>query len=123
VSIVCGGSKSDAAVAHHHGGDAVPRRGREVGIPRRLAVVVGVDVDPAGCDQTTLGIDDACGGADVVAGIGVDNSGDHPVGHRHVGNAAGSTGAVDEKSPTDHEIMHRFTVVAATFAITVKRVP
>ena len=40
--------EADAAVAHHHRGHAVPRRRHEPRVPRRLPVVVGVDVDEAG---------------------------------------------------------------------------
>ena len=39
--------EAHAAVAHHHGGDPVPRRGRQPRVPHRLAVVVRVDVDDA----------------------------------------------------------------------------
>ena len=40
------GGESDATVAHDDGRDAVPARRRDLGIPRDLAVVVRVDVDP-----------------------------------------------------------------------------
>ena len=49
--------EADPAVAEHGGGDAVPRRRGEVGVPGGLAVVVGVDVDPAGQHQGALGVD------------------------------------------------------------------
>ena len=42
--------EADAAVAHHHGGDAVPRARRDPRVPGDLGVVVGVDVDPPGRD-------------------------------------------------------------------------
>ena len=41
----------EAAVARHHGGDAVERRRREVGVPEHLGVVVRVDVDEARRDD------------------------------------------------------------------------
>ena len=41
------GREADAAVAQHRGRDAVPARRGEVGVPRDLAVEVGVDVDEA----------------------------------------------------------------------------
>ena len=41
------GREADAAVAHHDGGDAVPRRRQQAAVPGGLAVVVGVDVDEA----------------------------------------------------------------------------
>ena len=43
--------EADAAIAHHRGGDAVPGRRRRCGVPDRLAVVVGVDVDEARRDR------------------------------------------------------------------------
>ena len=48
---------ADAAIAEHGGGDAMPRRRREIGIPGGLAVVMGVDIDPAGEHQLPLRID------------------------------------------------------------------
>ena len=39
---------AEAAVALHDGGDAVPRRRREVAVPEDLRVEVRVDVDEAG---------------------------------------------------------------------------
>ena len=49
--------EADAAIAHHHRGDAVPARGLQTRVPGRLAVVVGVDVDEARRDQQALGVD------------------------------------------------------------------
>jgi choline dehydrogenase-like flavoprotein len=43
--------EAHAAVAHHGGGHAMPAGGREVGVPGGLAVVVGVNVHPAGCEH------------------------------------------------------------------------
>jgi hypothetical protein len=43
--------ETDAAVAGDHGGDAVPRRGLQSLVPRRLAVVVRVDVDDPRDDE------------------------------------------------------------------------
>ena len=51
------GREAHAAVAHHDGGDAVPARRREVRVPGDLAVVVGVDVDPARGHEQALGVD------------------------------------------------------------------
>ena len=50
------GCEAHAAVAHHHRGDAVPARRREVGVPGDLAVVVGVHVDPAGQHELAAGV-------------------------------------------------------------------
>ena len=51
VAVGRGGCEADAAVAHDEGGDAVPRGRGEHLVPGRLAVVVGVDVDPTGRDE------------------------------------------------------------------------
>jgi hypothetical protein len=48
VAVGRGRREADAAVAHHHGGDAVPQRRREQRVPGGLAVVVRVHVDEAG---------------------------------------------------------------------------
>ena len=61
-ALVVGGAhrrEADAAVADHHGGDAVPRRRDHALVPRGLAVVVGVDVDEAGRDEQAVGVDRA----------------------------------------------------------------
>ena len=52
-----GGREADAAVAHDHGGDAVPDRRREQRVPGDLAVVVGVHVDEAGRDREAGGVE------------------------------------------------------------------
>ena len=54
VCVVVHGGKSDAAVAHHRGGDPVPRRRLQPRIPGRLAVVVRVNVDDAGNDECSV---------------------------------------------------------------------
>src|SRR5690606_7336674 len=74
---VIGGShrgEADAAVAHHHRGDALPRRRRQLAVPGGLAVIVGVDVDEAGGDECAVGVDlpgavrlDPSDGGDAVA--------------------------------------------------------
>ncbi|GJM38218.1 MAG: hypothetical protein DHS20C19_15850 [Acidimicrobiales bacterium] len=66
---------------------------------------MGVDVDESGRDEGAIGVDlttarlvDPAHGDDRVA---VD---------RHIGGARGSAGAVDDRSPTYHEIMHVLSV-------------
>ena len=49
--------KADATVAHDRGRHAMPAGRREQGIPRRLAIVVGVNVHPAGCHGHAGGVD------------------------------------------------------------------
>ena len=57
VAVGGGGGEPDAAVAHDHGGDAVPDRRREQRVPGDLAVVVRVHVDEAGRDREAGGVD------------------------------------------------------------------
>ena len=59
-ALVVGGTdrgEADAAVAHHHRRDAVPAGRGELVVPRRLAVVVGVDVDEPRRDEGAVGVD------------------------------------------------------------------
>ncbi len=49
--------EADAAVAHHQRGHAVVDAGREGFVPAGLAVVVGVDIDEAGCQPSAGGVD------------------------------------------------------------------
>ena len=59
--------EADAAVAHDRRRDAVPAEGRQQRVPGGLAVVVGVDVDPAGGDDHARRVDLAPGGAEGLA--------------------------------------------------------
>src|SRR3546814_9177387 len=52
-----GGREADTAIAHDDGGDAVPARRGHFGIPRRLTVIMGVDVDEAGSDDLAACVD------------------------------------------------------------------
>ena len=81
VAVGRGGCEPDAAVAHDHGGDAVPDRRREQRVPGDLAVVVRVHVDEAGVTARPVAsissrpsvVDDA-------------DRGDEPVVDGHVGD-------------------------------------
>src|SRR5262249_56453735 len=93
--------EANPAVAHHDRGDAMPRRRRQIRIPRRLAVVVRVDVDPAGRDDQPARVDlatalagDVPGGGDAIA---VD---------RDVAGARRRARAVDDGAPAQDEIVH-----------------
>src|SRR3546814_2742047 len=64
-AVVVGGPhrcEADPTVAHHHCGDALPRRRRQLVVPGGLAVVVGVDVDEAGGDECAVGVYLPCAG-------------------------------------------------------------
>ena len=100
-----GRGEADAAVAHDDGGYAVPARRADLGIPRGLAVVVGVDVDEAGRDQAPVGVDLAPPRSDVGA------DGDDAVAVD--GDVRGARGAdrarrsVDHRPAADDEVVHR----------------
>ena len=98
-----GRGEADAAVAHHNGGDAVPARRRDLGIPGDLPVVVGVDVDPTGGDQASVGVDLPPTGTEVAPHLGdaitVDGDVD-PL-------ASLGPGAVDQVAVADDEVVHR----------------
>ena len=101
VAVGRGGREADAAVAHDHGGDAVPDRRREQRVPGDLAVVVRVDVDEAGRDREA-------GGVELLATGLVDGAdrGDAAVVDGDVGERRTSTAAVDHGSVPDHQIVH-----------------
>ena len=90
---------AEAAVAHHHRGDAVPRRDGQHAVPEDLGVVVGVDVDEAGRDDGAVGVEHPIGGA----GRGPDR-GDPSVADRDVGAACRRAGPVDDRSAADQEV-------------------
>ena len=107
-ALVVGGMhrrEADAAVADHHGGDAVPRRRDHALAPRRLTVVVRVDVDEAGSDEQPVGIDRAaCRTADLP------DFRDHAVVDRDVGRARGRAGPVDDRATANNRVVsvHQF---------------
>jgi len=92
--------EADAAVAHHHGRDPVPARRSELGVPRRLTVVVGVDVDESRGDEVTVGVDLAC-----AAAIGLPDCRDHAAGHRDIADELIGTCPVDDGAVPDDELV------------------
>ena len=94
------GRKTDATIAHHRGGDAVPRRGAHLGIPGNLRVVVRVDVDEPGRDEQPIGVECLASKADVVAD-GRDASGVD----RDVRGERGAAGAVDDLAAAYDEVV------------------
>ena len=49
---------AETAVAHHHGGDAVPAGRSQIRVPQHLRVVVRMTVDEARCEHQPLEVDD-----------------------------------------------------------------
>ena len=98
---------AEAAVPGDDRGDAVPRRRREGRIPEHLGVVVGVDVDEAGCDDEAAGIEL------VAARQTRPDLRDHTVAHRDVGDAPGSARAVDDRPAPDHHVLGHLLPLAS----------
>ena len=93
--------KADAAIAEHHRGNAVPARRREQRIPHRLAVVMGVHVDPAGRDHEARGVDLALAGALLAA-----DRGDAAACDRDVAGERRFAGAVDDGAAANDDVVH-----------------
>ena len=102
VAVGTGRREADAAVAGDDGRHAVPRAGSEHLVPGGLAVVVGVDVDPARCHERAVGVDRWRRLHPVERA----NGGDAPVVDRHVRGACGCSRAVDDGSGSNHEVVH-----------------
>ena len=101
VAVVLGvhGREGHAAVAHHDRGDAVPARRARDRVPRELGVEVGVDVDEAGGDEATVGVELAR--AARVDGPHLD---DAPTGDRDVRDPRGCPGPVHDGPVADHQV-------------------
>src|SRR3984893_13141383 len=78
----------------------MPRGGGEVGIPRDLAVVVGVHVHPAGCDDESAGVELLTASARNGA-----YRADDAVVDCHVSMASHRPRAVDHAAAPDNEIV------------------
>ena len=93
--------EADSAVAHDDGGDAVPTRRRDVGVPGDLPVVVGVDVDPSRREHEPAGVD-----LTPPSLIGLANRGDATGVDGHVAGAPRCAGAVDDRGVPYDQIVH-----------------
>jgi len=93
-------SEADAAVAHHDRGHALPGRRGQQRVPGDLAVVVGVDVDPARGDQQPFGVELLAPRARHVT-----HGGDAAVVDGDVGHPAIRTGPVDHGPAPDDQIV------------------
>ena len=96
------GREPHPAIAHHHGGHAVPARGRDIRIPSHLAVVMGMDVDPAGSRQQAVSVEFAPSGARLGAQFG-----DNAAINCDIAVARRCSGAVHDSCVADYQIMHR----------------
>ena len=90
---------ADPAVAHHHGGHAVPRRRRDHRVPADLRIVVGVRIDESRGDDQVSGVDGARGGATDPADL--DN---FSIGDGDVAVPRRAAAAIDENAVPDQKI-------------------
>ncbi len=95
------GGEAHTAVPHHDGGHAVPARRGHVGIPRGLAVVVGVDVDPPRHQDEAVAVDLSTPALGDVAHFGDELAVDGDI-----GRTSRPPGAVDDRGPPNNEIVH-----------------
>ena len=93
--------EAEAAVAQHQRRHAVPARGRAVGVPADLGVVVGVQVDEAGRHDQAVGVDGAVGRA---LGPAAD-LGDAAVLDPQVAPEPGHPRAVDDRAALDVDVV------------------
>ncbi len=94
------GREADPAVADDDGRDPVPRRGDHSFCPRGLAVVVRMDVDEAGRDEQSVGVDRALG-----ARVEATDLGDEAAVDRDVGGTRRRARAVDDRAPADDQLV------------------
>ena len=98
----------DAAIAHDDGGHAMRRRRLEDRVPEGLAVVVAVNVDPSGRHQQPVGIQLAPPRSHVAA-----DGDDAPVVHGNVRRLRRGSGAVDDRSCANHQVVHQVPLLHA----------
>ena len=96
-----GRCEADAAIAHDDRGHAMPARGRHFGIPGRLAVIMGVDVDKARRD-------DPAGRVDFLATLVFDlaDGRDQALVDCDIAPERRAARSIDDGSAPDHQIMH-----------------
>ena len=106
------GRQGEAAIAHHHRGDAVPARAASQRIPRDLRVHVGVAVDEARRDDQPVGIDRARTRRGDPADLG-----NHAVLDADIGRETLAARAVDDGAATDDDIVchHRRSLFSTIF--------
>ena len=97
----CARCESDAAVSHDDSGDPVVTRGSKLWIPGYLTVVVGVHVDESGRDELAGGVDLFAATSDSAF-----HRDDLAVLDRDLNLSRGLSGAVENRSSSNHQVMH-----------------
>src|SRR5262249_24060258 len=109
------GRETEPTVGHEHTGEPVPATRRGPGVPEKLGVVVGMDVDESGGAYQPGGVDHFLGRTIYFA-----QRGDLTAGHTEVAAVTGQPRAVDEKTVLNQQIIlhHR-----SSFTSSVPTVP
>src|SRR5262249_1959830 len=93
------GGKADPAVAHHRGGDTVPRGRRQAPVPNRLAVVMSQNIRDDGNAETIPGLQ-----LFRAVALEAPDGGDASTPYANVAFAASGSGSVDNRSIADDKI-------------------
>jgi hypothetical protein len=80
----------------------MPRMRQEPRIPSQLGIVVSVNVDKAGRDKASLGIDGLSSFREIGAYVG-----DALPNDANISQAWGAAGAVDDSAPSDQQVKNR----------------
>lgn len=94
----------EPVLAYHLGGDALEQAGVDPAAGDEGEIRVAVDVDKAGADDVSAGIDPAAS----LPALQLADGRDPVPGDAHVGKAPGCSGAVDQPAPGDQEVEHRY---------------
>ena len=95
------GRQRESAVAAEHRGDTVLQRRARRRVPEQLRVVVGVQVDEAGCERLPFRINGFRGQV-----IHIADRDDQSVLHPDIAAPGGSAGAVDDLGIANQKIEH-----------------
>ena len=99
VLVAAGRGETDAAIAHDHRGDAMPRGGSHFLVPRRLAIVMGVNVYETGGNDLASGIDHLFRAAFDLADLGYET-----VLHRDIAREAFCPRSVDDCAAANNQV-------------------
>ena len=91
---------AEAAIAHHDRRHTVPRRDRQLPVPKKLRIVMRMDVDDAGSNHLPPGIDSR-----LRAGGGVSHGHNFAVENTDVSGITRRTGAVHDESARDLQVV------------------
>ena len=100
--------KTDPAVAHHNGGNAMPEGRLEQRVPGHLTVVVSMYVDETGSDQQPVSVDFLTPTAVDLPALGY-----APTVNGHIGGLTLAPAPIDNRSPAYDRVVHqRYSLVA-----------